>query len=168
MLARALALTLVAALCLGAAPARKAATAAFDARSPASLVALLAELDAKAEMSAPEEGGVQVKVVSPAGSFQAQYAGCDRQGRGCQAVQFDAAAAQRKAALAEINSFNQTSIACRIYQDAAGKPHMVYSGLLFSGLGRQDMLTHLAAWRGCLADFDAFLRDPPAFLANAP
>jgi hypothetical protein len=30
------------------------------------------------------------------------------------------------------------------------------------------MLMHLNAWRGCIGDFTAFLKDPTGFLANAP
>lgn len=179
MLGRSAALVLVAALTAGAAPkpkpppamAPKASPAkppAFDARDPASLVALLAILDAKAEVAAKVEDGVLVRVSSPAGGFLAQYAGCNAQGRGCSGLQFDASAEQRTSTLAEINGFNQSSLACRIYQDKAGKPHVLYSTLVFAGDSRQEMLTHISAWRGCLGEFGAFLKDPPGYLASAP
>jgi hypothetical protein len=153
------------------APAAKAAparTAAFDARDPASLVALLTELDAKASVAGKSQDGVLVTVTSPAGSFQSQFAGCNPQGRTCAAVQFEAPAVQRTATLAEINGFNQASLTCRIFQDKAGKPHMLYSTLLFAGDTREEMLGQISAWQGCLANFGAFLADPPGYLASAP
>jgi len=148
------------------APARPAAQP-FDARDPASLVALLADLDAKAEIGGRSEDGVVVRVTSPAGAFHGQFAGCDRQGRACAAVQFDAPA-QRTATLAQINAFNQSSLTCRIFQDKAGKPHMLYSTLLFPADSRDEMLGHIGAWQGCLATFAAFLSDPTGYLASAP
>jgi hypothetical protein len=157
------------------APAPKAAAArpavrpaAFDARDPASLVALLISLEAKAEIAGKSDDGVLLKVTSPAGAFQGQFAGCNAQGRACAAVQFEAPAAQRTATLAEINGFNQSSLTCRIFQDRAGKPHMLYSTLLFAGDTRQEMLAQVGAWQGCLANFGAFLNDPAGYLASAP
>lgn len=150
-----------------AAPARPA-TGPFDGRDPASLVALLTSLDAKAELGGKVEDAVVVRVTSPAGAFQAQYAGCNAQGRACGAVQFDAVATQRTATLAEVNAFNQSSLTCRIFQDKAGKPHVLYSTLLFAADTRQEMLGHIGAWQGCLANFGAFLSDPPGYLASAP
>jgi hypothetical protein len=150
-------------------PAKPAAKpAAFDARDPASLAALLATLDAKAEVAGKEADAVLLRVSSPAGSFLVQYAGCNAQGRACSGLQFDASSAQRTSTLAEVNGFNQSSLACRIYQDREGKPHVLYSTLLFAADTRQEALTHISAWRGCLADFGAFLKDPPGYLASAP
>jgi hypothetical protein len=161
-----------------AAPVAKPATAApvpaapptgpFDAREPGNLIALLTSLDAKAQVASRDKDGVLLKVTSPVGGFDVQYAGCNQQGRACAGLQFDASAEAKTATLAEINGFNQSSLACRIYQDKAGKPHVVYSSLVFASSSRQDMLTHINAWRGCISDFGGFLKDPPGYLASAP
>lgn len=140
----------------------------FDARDPAAMVALLDELEAKAKVTKRDNDAVMLAATSPAGAFNVQFGGCNAQGRACAGMQFEAAAEARTATLGEVNAFNQSSFACRIYQDKAGKPHVVYSALVFAGTPRQDMLIHVAAWRGCLADFGAFLRDPPGYLAAAP
>jgi len=151
------------------APAAAApAGAPFDAREPGNLVALLASLDAKAQVTSHDKDGVLIKVTSPVGGFDVQYAGCNPQGRVCAALQFDASAQAKTATIAEINAFNQSSLACRIYQDKAGKPHVLYSSLVFASSSRQDMLMHINAWRGCIADFGGFLKDPPGYLASAP
>ena len=142
--------------------------AAFDARDPVSLQALLETLGATAQLGERTEDGVYMRVASPAGNFQALFAGCDKQGMNCAALQFDAAAGERSPTLAAINAFNQSSLACRITQDQADKPHMLYSGLLSASQSREDLAMHIAAWRGCLADFGGFLKDPVGYLAIAP
>lgn len=68
---------------------------------------------------------------------------------------------------AQVNAFNQTSVMCRIYQDKAGLPHILYSAILFRSMSREDAATHLQAWQGCLVDGADFLKDPVAYLANA-
>jgi hypothetical protein len=140
----------------------------FDAREPASMIALLASVDAPAQVASHDAENVTLKATSPAGSFAVQFGGCNPQGHLCRAVQFDAVADARTATIAEINSFNQSSLTCRLYQDKAGKPHVLYSSLVFASDSHQDMLTHIGAWRACLADFGGFLKDPPGYLAAAP
>ncbi len=140
----------------------------FDARNPSNLIEVLAAANAHGEIARTEGDGVMLKVTSPAGSFQAQFAGCDTHGRGCLALGFDASANQRTATLAEINRFNQSSVTCRIVQDQAGKPHMLFSTLLFAETSRGEMIGQIDGWRGCLADFGDFLKDPTGYLASAP
>lgn len=149
-----------------AAPAAPAG--AFDARDPASFTALLTTLGAKAEVANRDKSGVLLKVTSPAGGFTVQFDGCNQQGRVCQGLQLDAQAEAKTATLAELNGFNLSSLGCRLVQDKRGKPHVLYSSLVFATTTRADMLTHVNAWRGCLADFSTFLKDPPGYLAAAP
>jgi hypothetical protein len=149
-----------------AAPAR--AATGFDARDPASLIALLASLDAKATVAERNQTDVKLTVVTPAFSFGAQYVDCSAGGKGCQGLAFTTASQQQHATLAQLNAFNQTSISCRVFQDKAGKPHVVYSTILTASGTRDDMRTHLGVWQGCLASFGAFLQDPNGYLAAAP
>jgi len=177
MLRKTLALSLVAVTCMAAAPkpASKpaprpkpaAAAASVDLRDPASLTAILATLSAKAEVARRDGDAVFVTVTSPTEVFSAQFAGCDAQGRNCQALLFDRPGSGGAPTLAQLNAFNQTSMMCRLYQDKGGRAHVMYSALLFEGEGRSEMLTHLNAWRGCIGDFNAFMKDPAGFLANA-
>ena len=142
--------------------------APFDAGNPQDLVDLLAGLDAKAQIIGAQEDGVMLRVTSPAGSFQAQFAGCDTHARSCKAVQFDASAQARTATLAEINRFNQSSMVCRMIQDNTGKPHVLYSALVSAAKTPDQMLGDINAWRSCIGDFGAFLKDPTGYLASAP
>jgi hypothetical protein len=179
MLRKSLALAAAALVCMGASPKppaapRKAAPAAapqrsgpFDARDPASLIALLTSLGARAEVARREGDAVFLTVTSPTEVFSAQFAGCDAQGRACQALLFDRQGAEGAPTGAQINAFNQTSVMCRLYQDKGGRPHAEYSTLLFPHDGRAEMLMHLNAWRGCIGDFAAFLKDPTGYLASA-
>jgi hypothetical protein len=179
-----LALTLAAALaCIAAAPAKKppakaapkpaaaqaakpAAAGGYDAQNPQSLVDLLNTAGAKAELGKREADSVLVTATSTAADFSVQFAGCDAHARGCRGALYDSLASG-SATLQQINSFNQASLNCRIYQDKGGQPHIVYSQLLMKSDTRDSALTHLAAWQGCLADGRTFLRDPVTYLANA-
>lgn len=143
------------------------ASGPFDARDSADMAALLGALGGKAAVASKDKTGVLLKVTSPAGDFTVQFDGCNQQARLCQAMQFEAFADAKTATLAEVNGFNQASLACRIFQDKQGKPHVAYSALLFGSTSRAEAVTHVNAWRGCLSDFAAFLKDPPGYLAAA-
>jgi hypothetical protein len=149
------------------AAAQPHAAAALDPRDPGSLATLLEGLSAKAEVTRHEGDAVFLTVTSPTEVFSAQYAGCNAQGHDCQAVLFDRQGVEGQPTLAQLNAFNQTSVMCRTYQDKAGRAHLEYSTLLLPKQGRAELLMHLNAWRGCLGDFVAFLKDPNGYLAGA-
>jgi len=148
-----------------AAPAPAAST--FDATNPQSLMDILGGAGAKVQTSRKEGDAVFVAVTSTAASFSMQFAGCSPQGRACRAVLLDGPMERGPATSAQFNAFNQTSVMCRLYQDKAAAPHVVYSAILFRSMTREDAATHLAAWQGCLSDARDFLKDPVAYLANA-
>lgn len=168
-------------MCLAAAPASKAppaksappkpaaatADSGFDAQNPQNLMAVVGAAGAAVQTKAREEDSVFVAVTSTAANFSMQFAGCSPQGRGCRAVLLDSAMARTPVTGAQINAFNQTSVMCRIYQDRAGAPHVVYSAILSKSMTRDDASTHLQAWQGCLSDAAGFVRDPVGYLANA-
>jgi hypothetical protein len=149
-------------------PAAAAAPAAGYLRDPATLIGIVSSLGGKAEIARREGDAVFLTVTAPAETFSAQFAGCDAGGRACQAVLFDRLGGQGAPTLSQLNAFNQTSMMCRLYQDKGGRPHVQYSALLFAKDGRPEMLTHINAWRGCIGDFQAFMKDPNGFLAGAP
>lgn len=172
---------LLALACIAAAPAPKATAAkpapkpaakapaktAFDARTPQSLMDLVAMAGAKVQTNRRDQDSVFVAVSSTMATFSMQFAGCDDQGRACQAVLLDAAMERGQPSTAQINSFNQTSVMCRIYQDRSGTPHVVYSSVLLGSMTRDDAATVLLAWQGCLSDGRDFTHDPVSYLANA-
>ena len=150
------------------APARPAAVAtAFDATNPQSLMDVLGAAGAKVQTSRKEDDAVFIAVTSTAAAFSMQFAGCNAQGRACRAVLLDAALPKGSATSSQINGFNQTSVMCRLYQDRAGVPHVLYSTLLSRTMSRDDASNELLAWQGCLSDAHDFSRDPVAYLANA-
>jgi hypothetical protein len=152
-----------------AAPAAKPASdASFDARDPASLIAILVAAGAKGQVARKEADGVFVTVTSTAADFSMQFAGCDAQGRKCKAVLLDSLGGDARPTPAQLNAFNQTSVMCRGYQDKASKPHVVYSTLLFPDDSKDRVRTQFAAWQGCIGDFRDFLKDPDAYLSSAP
>jgi hypothetical protein len=152
-----------------AAPAKPAPkpAAPYDAQNPQDLMAILGEAGAKVQTGRKEADSVFVTVTSTAANFSLQFAGCNPQGRACQAALFDSLLDGGSPTLAQINGFNQTSVFCRIYQDKAGKAHAIYAAMLVKSDTRDSAVTHLAAWQGCLGEARGFLRDPVAYLAEA-
>jgi hypothetical protein len=153
-------------------PAPAKATAApvanFDARNPASVVELMNAGGGKAAIARKDPDTVLVTVTSVAANFSLQFAACDAQGRACKAAQFDYMEDKAGPTFAQVNAFNQTSATCRATEDRAGKPHVLYSTLLFEDEPYDHFRTHVLAWTGCIGEFRNFLKDPSAYLASAP
>ncbi len=149
-----------------AAPPRPAA-GAFNARDPAGLIALLATMDAKATITRTTDDEVYLKIEAPSFAFAGQYVGCVK-GANCQGLAFSATSSQRSSTLAQLNGFNQSSFTCRVFEDTAGQPHVMYSTLIFPSDTREDVRQHIGAWQGCLSTFGLFLADPIGYLADAP
>jgi len=152
------------------APAKPTAAAPgdFDARNPMSLVDLLNTAGGKAQISGKEQDSVLVTVTSTAADFSMQFAGCDSHGRACKVVLFDNMTDKAGPSFAQLNAFNQTSAMCRGYEDKTGRPHVVYSTLLFADDSKARLRQQFLAWTGCIGDFRTFLKDPNAYLAAAP
>ena len=145
-----------------------APVANFDARNPASVVELMNAGGGKAAIAQKDPDAVLVTVTSVAANFSLQFAACDAQGRACKAVQFDYMEDKPGPTFAQVNAFNQTSATCRATEDRSGKPHVLYSTLLFEDEPYDHFRTHVLAWTGCIGEFRNFLRDPSAYLASAP
>ena len=149
--------------------ARVEAPGDFDARNPQNLIALLSAAGGKAQVAHQEDDAVLVAVTSTAADFSMQFAGCDAHGRGCRAVLFDNLADNKAGpSFAQLNAFNQSSAMCRGTEDKTGKPHVLYSTLLFADDSKVRMTEQFRAWTGCIGDFRNFLKDPNAYLAAAP
>ena len=181
MLWKTTALIAAAVLCTGAAarPAAKAAPAKaakpvvspvanFDARNPASVIAVLNSGGGKATQLQKDADTVLVGFVSIAANFTAQFEACDAQGRSCKAIEFDASLDLPGPSFAQLNAFNQTSVMCRGYEDKSGKPHIVYSTLVFADEPYDHFRSQMLAWTGCIGEFRNFLKDPNGYLASAP
>jgi hypothetical protein len=145
-----------------------APVANFDARNPASVVALLNSNGGKAVLGLKDGDTVQVSVTSVAANFGMIFTACDPQGRACKAVQFEYVEDKPGPTFSQLNAFNQTSAMCRGTEDKAGKPHVLYSTLLFADDTYDHFRTQVAAWTGCIGEFRNFLKDPADYLATAP
>ena len=153
------------------APARPGAVAPvpdFDARNPASVMAVLNLSGGKAAMAGKDADGVLLTFTSTAANFTLLFTACDAQGRACKAVEFASVVEQPGPTFNQLNAFNQTSALCRGYEDKAGKPHIVYSTLLFADDPFEHFRTQMQAWTGCIGEFRTFLKDPNGYLASAP
>lgn len=150
-----------------AAPRAAPATDSFDIQNPQTLIELLAQAGAKAQIARRDGDAVFATASSPIASFSMQFAGCSAQGRGCRAMLLDHTLERGQVSLPQLNQFNQTSVMCRLYQDRSGFQHVVYATVLFRSDSRADAAVHLQAWQGCIADARDFAKDPVAYLANA-
>ncbi|MFI4964032.1 MAG: hypothetical protein ACHP9T_01575 [Caulobacterales bacterium] len=152
------------------APAKPLAApvADFDARNPTSVIAVLNSGGGKATLVQKDADAVLITFVSLAANFSLQFDACDAQGRACKAVEFDSIVETPGPTFAQLNAFNQTSAMCRGYEDKAGKPHIVYSTLLFADDPYEHFRTEMLAWTGCIGEFRNFLKDPNGYLASAP
>jgi hypothetical protein len=140
----------------------------FDARNPASVMAVLNLGGGKATLVQKDTDAVLVTFASVAANFSLLFAGCDAQGRACKAVEFDSIVETPGPTFSQLNAFNQTSAMCRGYEDKAGKPHVVFSTLLFADDPYEHFRTQMLAWTGCIGEFRNFLKDPNDYLASAP
>ena len=145
-----------------------APVANFDARDPASVMAVLNSGGGQASLVQKDADTVLVTFVSLAANFSLQFDACNAQGRACKAVEFDSIVETPGPTFAQLNAFNQTSAMCRGYEDKAGKPHIVYSTLLFADDPYEHFRTQMLAWTGCIGEFRNFLKDPNGYLASAP
>jgi hypothetical protein len=141
--------------------------ATVDATDPATLIELATVGGAKAQVAHKDTDAVLLTVTTTYEVFSVQYAGCNPEGRQCKAALFDSQATGAPS-LAQLNGFNQASAMCRGYLDKNGKAHVVMSILLFTDDPHGHLITELAAWQGCVAEFTGFAKDPVAYLANAP
>ncbi|MDB5423570.1 MAG: hypothetical protein JWQ29_986 [Phenylobacterium sp.] len=158
-----------------AAPAKPAPTkpivspvANFDARNPVSVMAVLNLGGGKATQLQKDADTVLVGFVSIAANFTLQFEACDGQGRACKAIEFDSLIDLPGPSFAQLNAFNQSSVMCRGYEDKTGKPHVVYSTLVFADAPYEHFRTEMLAWTGCIGEFRNFLKDPNGYLASAP
>jgi len=140
----------------------------FDARNPASVMALLNSGGAKATQVGKDTDQVLLNVTSVAANFTVLFANCNAQGRACKALAFDYPDDKPGPSFAQLNAFNQTSAMCRSYEDKAGRAHVVYSMLLFADDPFEHFRTQTLAWTGCIGEFRNFLKDPNGYLASAP
>ncbi len=166
----ALILVLAALLTSQAQAASKPAPAATiaDARDPATLIAVLAGLGAKAEIAKPPTPGkVQVNVQTPGGGFGLQFVECDAKGKACHAAVFSTAFDRKGATLTQVNAFNRQAVVCRGYLGEDNRPNLAYSTLLSQRMTAEDLKQHVGVWQGCLGDFSAFTTDPTAYLMSA-
>jgi hypothetical protein len=140
----------------------------FDARNPSSVMAVLNSGGGKASVLQKDGDTVLVGFTSPAANFSVMFGACDAQGRACKVVEFDSVVEQPGPTFAQLNAFNQSSAMCRGYEDKAGKPHVIYSTLLFADDPYDHFRTEMLAWTGCIGEFHNFLKDPNGYLASAP
>lgn len=149
------------------APARAAPKApAFDARRTADVIALLASLEARAEIARQADGQVFMNVTTPGGGFGAQLVGCDETFASCRAMALYSAFTRKGVNMVQINDYNRSQLTCRGIMTPSGEPSVMYAVLLNGRMTRDELREHVGVWQGCLTGFGEFIQDPIGFLSR--
>lgn len=142
-----LALAGAAVLAIAGGPAGAQETSA--PREPSTLISVLADMQARAELHSQEGEAVRLNVVTPGGIFGAQFLGCNAEGKACRALQFTASIGKRPLTAEDLNGFNEREVLCRAV--LVGEQVDVRYGLLLSdNLTEADLKAHVGVWQGCL------------------
>lgn len=138
----------VCAAILSALAAAASAQEAFAPRDPSTLISVLADMQARAEMHSRDEAAVRLNVITPAGIFGAEFLGCT-ESRDCRALRFSASIGPRPVSAEALNAFNEREVLCRaVLSD--GAVDIRYGLLLSDNLTEADLKAHVAVWQGCL------------------
>lgn len=150
------------------APAKAAPPKApvFDARRTADVIALLASLEAKAEVARQADGQVFMNVTTPGGGFGAQMVGCDETFATCRAIALYSAFSRKGVNMVQINDYNRSQLTCRGIMTPSGEPSVMYAILLNGRMTRDELREHVGVWQGCLTGFGEFIQDPIGFLSR--
>ena len=146
------------------APAPRAG--AFDARRPADVIALLGDMEAKAEIGRKADGQVFMTVTTPGGGFGAQMVGCDEAFASCRAIALYSAFSRKGVNMVQINDYNRSQLTCRGIMTPSGEPSVMYAVLLNGRMTREELREHVGVWQGCLSGFGEFIQDPIGFLSR--
>ncbi|MFM8376706.1 MAG: YbjN domain-containing protein [Phenylobacterium sp.] len=141
-------------------------TPAFDARRPPDVIALLAAMEAKAEIGRKANGQVFMTVTTPGGGFGAQMVGCDEAFATCRAIALYSAFSRKGVTMAQINDYNRSQLTCRGIMTPSGEPSVMYAVLLNGRMTRDELREHVGVWQGCLSGFGEFIQDPIGFLSR--
>lgn len=139
---------------------------AFDARRPADVIALLAAMEAKADIARQGEGQVFMNVTTPGGGFGAQMVGCDETFAACRAIALYSAFSRKGVNMVQINDYNRSQLTCRGIMTPSGEPSVMYAVLLNGRMTREELREHVGVWQGCLSGFGEFIQDPIGFLSR--
>ncbi len=152
------------------APPKTTAAAAklppFDARSPHQVITLLESTGAKVNVTGNSDGQFILEAKANDGNFGVQFIDCNAGAEACHAVALFTAFEKSAVTLAQINDFNRAQFACRGLLAADGRPSVMYSTLLNFRMTRDEFKLHLGVWHACIKGFEAFNRDPEAFLSK--
>jgi hypothetical protein len=139
----------LAALSLLAATTAPAQAQDSSARDPSTLISVLAEMDARAELHSRDAGAVRLDVITPGGIFGAEFLGCEESGRDCRALRFTASLGERAVTETALHAYNDREVLCRAVR-REGEVHVRYGTLLSDTQSRADLKAHIGAWQGCL------------------
>jgi hypothetical protein len=146
-----------------AAGAARAADAAFDARRPADVAAVITTHGASGAMTTKDG---ETFFAGQAGqlNFSVHFQDCNDGKTLCNTVMMSEWWDTKAVTLDQINQWNRWTVYCPGYIDSDGNPEVWSFGAVSAKTDPDDLATDVNQWMGCLSDFDRFVANPDEFL----
>ena len=150
-------------LCAGVAGAATSA-AAFDARNPADVLAVLSTNGATGELKKDDKGKPFIDAKAGSLGFEVDFFDCDKGSGACGATLYATGWNMTSISVDQINRWNRWTLMCPAYLNASGHPHAWFAVKPSANDARSDVINQMNTWLDCLSDFDKFTDAPDAFL----
>ena len=160
---RTLALGMLAALALAAVAPR---AAAFDARNPADVLAVIQTDGATGELKVDKGGAPWIDGKAGKLGFEVDFIGCDAQKANCKRALYALAFDMSTITLAQINGWNRWTVLCPAYLTTANHPRVWFGFRPSHNDSAEDVKAQMDVWLGCMSDFDKFTDNPDLFLKS--
>jgi hypothetical protein len=137
------------------------ATAAdFDARRPKDVLSVVTTNGASGELKAAKDGKPYIDAKAGKIFFDVDFYDCDDAKALCTTQNFYASWTSKDVTVEQMNRWNRWTLWCPGYLDKDGEPNMWSNTPVYAHETREDVVSTVDGWMGCLRDFDAFVANP--------
>jgi hypothetical protein len=138
--------------------------AAFDARNPTDVLAVLSANGASGDLKKDEKGKPYIDAKAGTLGFEVDFYDCDDKGAVCATTLYTTGWNMSSVTIEQINRWNRWTVLCPAYLNSENHPHAWYALKPSVNEARSDVAVELGGWLDCLSDFDKFTDDPEVFL----
>jgi hypothetical protein len=138
--------------------------AAFDARNPADVLAVLSTNGATGELKKGDSGKPYIDAKAGTLGFEVDFYGCNEAGEACSSTLYATGWNLTTVTVDQINAWNRWTMMCPAYLNSAGHPHAWFGVKPSANYARSDVAVQLNTWLDCLSDFDKFTDAPDDFI----
>jgi hypothetical protein len=138
--------------------------AAFDARKPADVLAVLQTNGASGELKIDDKGAPWIKGLVGKLIFEVNFLKCDSAKSACELVVYQLGWDDDDLVNAEqINLWNRNAYLCPAYLNKDNHPYAWYALRASVNDRREDVVAQQKEWLTCVADFDDFTSAPDTY-----